>query len=639
MSLGLSPQARPSVALPGGRFAGSWLAAISAADRRGEISRLPLRSELSTPVDGRAFRLFAETAADLPGWARSDRASVVFEGRLHERGELRRLLGDAAAEARCDAELALLAFERWGDELPARLRGEFALLVWQAAEQRLLALRDRMGHRPLFYAVAGNELILATSPALVALHPRVSTELHRAAMAEMLCFRFLDQRETSYAHILRVPPGQRLDWRPGGEPRLNRYWTPRFGDYLDSRDVPERFAEVFDRAVARSLEVGSPAIFLSGGLDSANVTLTATDQLRAAGAPPPLALSLAFPQEVDEVEIQTGVADQLGLEQVLMPFWEAAGHERTLLRVAELSRDWPVPLINLWRPSYLRLGEEAVRRGRQSILTGHGGDEWLDAGIDYAAELIRRGNLVELYRLWRMARRSYSTSAPIMARNLFWRYGARPLLVGTAMKALGPLTPRLLASRRRKFAAATTPEFLAPDPALRRALDERAEAMLPAPRHGSSYLGQVPLYFASTIGPLLQEDNFEACRRLGIPMLSPFLDPEVIEFACRVRAEDLYDGGRNKGLLRQRAVPRLPQLGFDRQMKLPATSFMRRIVREQTDGAWNELGGVPRLAELGIVDPTKLRKTLDEVVAGTMARASNLSVFAFSLESWAQARA
>jgi hypothetical protein len=224
-----------------------------------------------------------------------------------------------------------------------------------------------------------------------------------------------------------------------------------------------------------------------------------------------------------------------------------------------------------------------------------------------------------------------------MFRNLFWRYGARPLLVDLAVRGLGDFAPRLMRRRLREFIAETTPPFLAPDPALRRELDERAERMLPGPRQGSAYLDQVPRYFDNPMVILLQEDNFEASRRIGVPMLSPFLDADVVEFACRVRPEDLYSEGRNKGLLRPRVAPRLPMLGYENQKKLPATSFMRRIVREQTEATWTATGGVPALAEMGIVEPRELRRTLDDIVTGRRLRMSNLSVFTFSLESWARA--
>jgi asparagine synthase (glutamine-hydrolysing) len=612
----------------------SWVACIGEAGREQSLAGLPERRRVTASREsGRSLWVHGSSGKELPDVALLDSLGVAFEGRLFEREELARRLEIATGVP--DVELVAHAYRRWGRELPSRLRGQYALVLWDDRRQELLAVRDRMGFYPLYYAETAAEWIFSTSPSLVALHPRVEKGLHRAALAEMLCFRLLDLHETYYERIHRLPPAWALSWNEQGR-ELARYWSARFGDWLDRKrdDIPGRFDEAFGRAVSRAMAAGDPAIFLSGGLDSVCIAIEIARRTGEAGEAPPLALSLGFPDEVDEISTQEGVARELGLPQVLLRFWEAAGGERTLIRTAELSADYPAPLLNLWRRAYLTLGSAGVSRGCRSIVTGHGGDEWIDSGIDLATDLIRTFDLPELYRLWRMAKLSYPVAFRQRLRNIFWRWGLRPLLVEAASKVAPRASESAILARRRTFIDRSTPEFLAPDPALRAELDRRAEAMLPGPRSGSPYRQGTPAYLESPSVVFFQEDNFEASRRIGAPLLMPFLDEDLVELVCRIRPQDFYTGGRSKGLLRSRVVAALPRLGFDRQKKLPATSFMRRIVREQTMATWQELGGTPALARMGIVDEGKLKEKLDLLVQDKLPRAYNLSVFTFGVESW-----
>jgi asparagine synthase (glutamine-hydrolysing) len=619
----------------------SWVVCLGGVAGPSSLAELPMRRILLEAAgDRRGAVVYAASPDDLPDVAARGSRLAIFEGALYDREALQAELGAAADGERLgDAELVLRAWERWGDETPNRLRGLYATALWDAARERTLAIRDRIGWYPLFVAGGAGRRIFSTSPGLLVQHPEVSAEIHRAALAEILCFRFLDVRESYFTRVRRVPPGWALADDERGE-RLERYWDLRFGRWLDWErdDIPGRFDAIFAQAVERCLGDGPPAIYLSGGLDSVAVAIEATRQQREAGREPPLALSLAFPDDVDEEAIQRGAAERLGMPQVMMPFWEASGHDETLQRVAEVGATYPAPLINLWRPAYLALGAQGVRHGCRAILTGHGGDEWMDSGIDVAADFLRTGNLIDLVRLYRMARRSYRIPARLMLRNVLWRFGARPLLVQAALDAPGGLGQRLVEARKRRYIAESTPSYLAPDPELRAELDRRAERMLPGPRAGSRYRGGRPGLLDSAMVALLQEDNFESSRRIGVPLRLPFYDADVVEMACRVQPRDLYAGGRSKGLLRDRVVPRMPELGFDRQKKLPATSFMQRIVREQTPSAWRKIGGTPALESLGIVHKSNLENQIEALVAGRLPRAYNLAVFSLSLELWARAR-
>ena len=221
---------------------------------------------------------------------------------------------------------------------------------------------------------------------------------------------------------------------------LHRYWDPVPVDrpvrWLMADEVS--FEETFDRVIDRCLQNNPTGIFLSGGLDSISVAAIATDRARKTGRPLPLALSLAFPDpECDERIRQTAVARDLGLRQHLVDFDEALGSRPLFEQWIELNQETSAPLMNLWQPAFRALARRGKHDGVRTILTGHGGDEWLTVSPYLSADLMRRGAVLEFLALLRTFWRSYPLPPHMIARNAFWQFGLRPL-VGLALHRLIP---------------------------------------------------------------------------------------------------------------------------------------------------------------------------------------------------------
>ncbi|MGH7860430.1 MAG: hypothetical protein ACREQY_24130, partial [Candidatus Binatia bacterium] len=261
----------------GSDFIRSWLARSGPPDGAAAVGRFVARRKILEIDSAGGLEALAPADHDLPRTARLHDCGVVFEGWLDERDELRGRLGLAPGEGGDDAELVLYAYLKWGDEAPSHLEGLFVFVLEDAGNERLLAVRDRMGIYPLFHTATGRERLFATSPELLLEHPRVDRAPHRALMAERLCYRFHDVRETDYRRIFRLPPGHLLVVDRSGE-RCRRYWNPVPADAPEwiRDDVPARVDALFQRAIDRFLELGPAAIFLSGGIDSVNVAARAT---------------------------------------------------------------------------------------------------------------------------------------------------------------------------------------------------------------------------------------------------------------------------------------------------------------------------------------------------------------------------
>jgi asparagine synthase (glutamine-hydrolysing) len=590
------------VAAAGSGGPGAWLAAVGCDPA----------AVGAAPGSARVRILRAGPTAP-PDVVESGPVAAIFDGTLYNRVELAQSLsGDTGCS---DAQLIADGWRRWGRDLLPRLSGIYALVVRDEERGEILAARDPLGIYPLFYAEKGRRLLCSTSIELLVRHPEVSHAVNRPALAGLLCYHWPLAEETFFADVQRIPAGHAL-WVHRSGRALFRHWDPAPPE-LPMRWVREdeldQFEMLFRQAVARCLGHGPTAIFLSGGLDSASVALIGAEEARRGAAPLPLALSMTFVGEPDEQRIQEGVAAQLELQQVLMPFAEAAGSEGIVMAGLELSARWPWPLLNPWRPAYRELGLAGVARGRRVILTGEGGDEWLALSSQYAADLLRRLDLAGLARMGALTCRSYKANAYQAVRMLL-RHGVRTLATAAARRALQQAAPWVLRLRRRQQHRNSRPPWVAPDPALRREMDRRADQEVEAERRRvkprSFYLRNVRGIFGAVSRSMELEESFELGRDIGARLLQPFWDADLVAFLYRTPPELLIWNGRTKGPLRRLLAHRLPGLGFETQRKVTIGTVWRDMMAAEVPHAWRKMGGLSALPALGLVDLEGLEEAM-----------------------------
>src|SRR2546422_7225648 len=112
----------------------------------------------------RSLYLRGEIGSALPLFAERSGRGVIFDGALYNRQDLQDELGSFASPAGSDdAEIILVSYLRWGEDVLSRLRGSFALIIWDSVQEIFLCLRDPLGNCPLFYTNGGNSLLVSTS--------------------------------------------------------------------------------------------------------------------------------------------------------------------------------------------------------------------------------------------------------------------------------------------------------------------------------------------------------------------------------------------------------------------------------------------------------------------------------------------
>jgi asparagine synthetase B (glutamine-hydrolysing) len=582
-------------------------------------------------------RLHIEPGSARPSVAEDGVRTVVLDGVLHNSADLCPEAQTVSGASPTPAELVMRAYVRLGAAVLEKLQGIYAAVIWDGAAGSLLCARDPAGIYPLFYADAGKELLVSTSMEALVRRASVTSTVSRSALADHLLQGYpgkLD--ETYFAAVRRVPPGHAL--RAGrGSRRVYRYWDPAPPELpvrWAREDELERLEALLRRAVGRCLELGPTGVYLSGGLDSATVAVLAADGCRGSGLPLPLALSLVFPDPgCNEEPVQRLVAARLGLPQIVASFSDAVGERGLLAAALRLSSEWPSPLLNLFEPGFQHLGAEARRRGCRVVMSGGGGDEWLALSPDYARDLVRKWDARGVYRLWD-ARRRYLPLPPLsVLRSIVWRAGVRPILRDAAARRM----PRALGAYRRRASSEWIPQWLAPDPRLRRELHERTQ---PAPPGREHYLGEKRRTLDHPLEALVMEESFAAGQRLGVRMLQPLWDAGVVDLLYRTPPEMLNWGGREKGLVRGLLAPRFPELGREWVKTVFMDGFLKSVILREGPEAWRGLGGTPALAEAGVVDPERLRSFVDGCLSDPGRPAHQIGRIwnILSLEAWLRPR-
>ena len=206
-----------------------------------------------------------------------DGISVALDGAILNAAELRTELGrhGMALAAANDAELLVHAYQYWDKEVVKRLRGAFALALWDARKDRLLLARDRYGQKPLHLRQAGGVLYFASELKALARIPDAKAEVDAAAVSDYLALGYVRGPRTLLAGVRKLPPGTYALWQFGNL-RQTRYWSPPDGD---SQAAPRASGEPvadfiarLDEAVRLHMDGARPVgAFLSGGYDSAAI--------------------------------------------------------------------------------------------------------------------------------------------------------------------------------------------------------------------------------------------------------------------------------------------------------------------------------------------------------------------------------
>src|SRR3989475_3355599 len=151
---------------------------------------------------------------------------IIFNGEIYNHAELRPRLEACGHRyrTRSDTETILHLYEEEGERCVERLHGMFALAVWDRPRGRLLLARNRLGIKPLYYALTEDELLFASEIKAILAAGSIRPTFNKTILPEFLATRFVSGEETFFGGVRKLLPGRTLAWSAPDAFRERRYW-------------------------------------------------------------------------------------------------------------------------------------------------------------------------------------------------------------------------------------------------------------------------------------------------------------------------------------------------------------------------------------------------------------------------------
>ncbi len=544
------------------------------------------------------FAATDEDALDAQPLRRGPRA-VVADARLDNRRELIGELCSPGEDEPSDAALILHAYERWGEACPSHLTGDFAFVLWDDERHLLLAARDAIGIRPLYYHHDRRALRCASEMLALFAGGEVDKRPHRPSLALWLNGGYSERDQTLYDRVFSLPAGHALVARDGAVD-VRRYWWPdpwRQIRYATDAEYADHFGAVFREAVRCRLRARGPvAVVVSGGLDSSSIACEA-DRLRRAGlaaSDPLVLLHLAFPGlPCDEQRYSDAVGERCGT-----PMIDVAPMDDVELCRPDPSRLLPDvyfhPTVSMFDP----LLAEAKARGARVALTGMGGDDLMEGtGWDFSY-MIAEGQLRDAAEYVGLTERP-------LARETWeavWSYGVRPFIPASVRRIGRKVLPR----RTLPWLSREVSEEawqLAADQARR-----DAERDYPS-RVARKLQGWITGEDGNNPLALQRFDRYAAHR--GIDFRHPFYDARLIELLLAFPHEQRVRGWVMKPVLRRALAETLPPLVRDRRDFAIFNPYLDRAFVDAHRAGLRELFRCSRLEDHGMLRGDRVLELLE----------------------------
>ncbi|HEX4164558.1 MAG TPA: asparagine synthetase B, partial [Bryobacteraceae bacterium] len=156
-------------------------------------------------------------SGDQPIFSPDGDVVIVFNGEVYNHLELRPELEAAGYRftSHSDTETVLAAFLHWDVECFARLRGMFAVALWQESAQRLILARDRLGIKPLYISHQGSDIYFGSELKTLFVHPEIDRSLSLSGLDCYFALNYTPAPFTMVEGIEKFPPARWLEWRAG----------------------------------------------------------------------------------------------------------------------------------------------------------------------------------------------------------------------------------------------------------------------------------------------------------------------------------------------------------------------------------------------------------------------------------------
>jgi asparagine synthase (glutamine-hydrolysing) len=456
----------------------------------------------------------------------------------------------------CDTEIIPHLWEESHEGMFVRMRGQFAVALYDVHRHQLTLGRDRFGISPLYWTRQGDWLLFASEIKGLLASGMVMAKADLRGLDHIFTFGAMPGPVTCFEGIRLLPAGHYLQITPGDvEPIKERaYWTmdfPNHGDedpQADPRKLVDEFEDVLLKAVDKRLRADVPVgAYLSGGLDSSMIVAMAC---KLKGTAINTYTIRVDDPKLDELSAANNTAKHIGTKAPIVQEFRASD---ALDMYPKLIQAAEAPVIDTSCAALLMLARRVHANGQKVVLTGEGADEWL-AGYPWykIAKIFGALDAIPGLRLSDMARRGFLRlnkvpHYPASSRKM-WEDavgGPNAWIDSYGVLALSKL--RFYGEPMREVLAEARPwEGLGIDL-------ERAKRWSPLNR--SLWVGAR----VTLAGHLLQAKGDRVAMHSSVEVRYPFLDEEVFDFTAKLHPQWKLNSFRDKHLLRLVAERWLPK--------------------------------------------------------------------------------
>jgi asparagine synthase (glutamine-hydrolysing) len=505
-----------------------------------------------------------------PMQSEDGRTVLVYNGEIYNYREVREDLVRRGHhfQSNSDTEVVLRAFLEWDTTSFAKLKGMFALALWQESTRRLVLARDRMGIKPLYYSEQAGQIYFGSELKVLLAHPGISRTLDLAALDQYLSLNYVPCPRTLIQGIEKLPPGHVLEWT-AGKPSLRPFWELKFlpAEDLGEDEATERLDGLLRRSVREHLISDvSLGVWLSGGVDSSTIVHYAASE----SSQPLKTFSVSFHgRSFDESRYFRTVSERYSTEHHEFDLSRNLQLEETIRQFVQFA-DEPCgdsSSLPVWYLSKL------CRQHVTVALSGEGADELFGGYLTYQADRLARFMRVVPEPLRQSALNAARRYLPVSEDKIGLEYMVKRFLEGTFLSPFerhcywngmfSETQKRELCTFERDSASGI--DFLA---------------------NGAQSLGTLNRFLWFDQRYYLVDDILAKVDRMSmahsLEVRPPFLDHQIVEFASSLPESFKIRGWRQKYLLKRLMRDKLPRqilarkkIGFD----IPAHDWLRRELR------------------------------------------------------------
>ncbi len=501
-----------------------------------------------------------------PMHSKDHRISVVYNGECYNFLELKEELSDYQFKSNCDTEVIIAAYLKWGIKCVDKLKGMFAIAIYDRETEEVFLVRDRIGKKPLYYSYEDGNIIFGSELKPIMAAPRFEGSINKEIIKKYMFHYYIQAPNTIFEHVYKLEPGSILRFKDGNI-TIEKYWdiATQYNELSKHQvksyeEAKSTLKDLLEDAVRKRMIADVPlGAFLSGGYDSSLMTAMAQKIV----SEPVKTFSIGFHEEgYNEAKYAKEVANYLGTEHT-----EHYVSEKDMFEMLhDIATYYDEPFADSSQIPTMLVSKVAKEKVTVA-LSGDGGDEFFCGYNSY--DMVKRAQQLDM--LGGVAH-TIGNAPGIKQLGLMDRLPSKVRIIANNRN---PLTKTQLVSEY--YEQALDQMLIHNEGNVRYEIEHRYTAK---DWQIKRMLLDMEAYLPGDI--LCKVDR--ASMKYSLEARCPILDTDVMEYSFRIPHEYKYNKGNKKHILKDIAYDYIPKEMLERPkvgFAIPRDQWLRGPLKEE----------------------------------------------------------